>query len=40
MLGAGSLLALILGMGTAMYFFKNLLVKRFDIDLSRLYVGN
>jgi hypothetical protein len=36
-LGVGSLLALILGLLAAVAFFKNLLVKRFDIDLSRLY---
>ncbi|MDR1430505.1 MAG: hypothetical protein LBI99_00075 [Propionibacteriaceae bacterium] len=36
-LGAGSLIALILGMLTAIGFFKNLLVKKFDIDLSPLY---
>ncbi|MDR3135889.1 MAG: hypothetical protein LBU07_00375 [Coriobacteriales bacterium] len=37
LIGAGSLIALILGMLAAIYFFKNLLVKRFDIDLSVLY---
>ncbi|MDR1359282.1 MAG: hypothetical protein LBJ48_08055 [Coriobacteriales bacterium] len=37
-IGAGSLLALILGLLTAINFFKNLLVKKFDIDLSRLYI--
>jgi hypothetical protein len=39
-LGAGSLMSFILGALTAIAFFKNLLVKRFDIDLSRLYGGN
>ncbi|MDR1184817.1 MAG: hypothetical protein LBK67_08475 [Coriobacteriales bacterium] len=39
-LGAGSLMAFILGALAAIAFFKNLLVKRFDIDLSRLYEGN
>ncbi|MDR2108857.1 MAG: hypothetical protein LBP28_05315 [Coriobacteriales bacterium] len=40
MLGAGVLMAFILGVLTAIAFFKNLLVKRFDIDLSRLYEAN
>lgn len=40
MLAVGSLLALILGALTAIAFLKNLLVKRFGIDLSRLYEGN
>jgi fatty acid desaturase len=39
-LGAGSLIAFILGALTAINFFKNLLVKRFDIDLNRLYGRN
>jgi hypothetical protein len=39
-LGCGALMALILGLLTAINFYKNLLVKKFDIDLSSLYVGN
>ncbi|MDR1214668.1 MAG: hypothetical protein LBK54_11410 [Propionibacteriaceae bacterium] len=38
LLGAGSLMALILGLLTATGFYKNLLVKKYDIDLSRLYI--
>jgi hypothetical protein len=37
MLGLGTLMAFILGSLTSITFFKNILVKRFDIDLSRLY---
>jgi hypothetical protein len=36
-IGIGALLAFILGVLTAINFHKNLLVKKFDIDLSRLY---
>jgi hypothetical protein len=36
-IGVGSLLAFILGVLTAINFYKNLLVKKFDIDLTRLY---
>ncbi|MDR1033957.1 MAG: hypothetical protein LBL41_04225 [Bifidobacteriaceae bacterium] len=36
-LGVGALLNLILGALSALSFYRNLLVKRFDIDLSRLY---
>jgi hypothetical protein len=38
-LGLGALIALILGSLSAVNYFKNLLVKKFDIDLSRLYEG-
>jgi hypothetical protein len=36
-IGIGALLAFILGVLTAINFHKNLLVKKFDIDLTRLY---
>ncbi|MDR1237498.1 MAG: hypothetical protein LBK28_04575 [Propionibacteriaceae bacterium] len=39
-LGCGALMALILGLLSAINFYKNLLVKKFEIDLSPLYAGN
>ncbi|MDR2538423.1 MAG: hypothetical protein LBC43_02095 [Bifidobacteriaceae bacterium] len=40
MIGAGSVANLILGLLTGFNFAKNLLVKRYDIDISRLYGSN
>jgi hypothetical protein len=39
-IGAGSLVALFIGSATAILFYKNFLVKKFDIDLSSLYEDN